>query len=158
MRRLYLIFVFLIITAPIFGQNDHDSICPNGDYKKDWTTVISKDGLIGFINSEGEEVVEPAYTSVGEFGEYKEDWAMVTEEGFMGFINSQGEEVVEPAYTYVGEFGEYKEDWAAVTKEGVMGFIDSEGDEVIKPKYSDISIQDGNLKGATPVSKEIIQK
>ncbi|NLJ82682.1 MAG: WG repeat-containing protein, partial [Bacteroidales bacterium] len=45
---------------------------------------------LGFINDKGKVVVKPTYDNIGQFGEYKSDWALVTLNGKNGFINSQG--------------------------------------------------------------------
>jgi len=107
----------------------------------DWIVVYASDGLMGYINSEGKEIVPPIYEKIHPFGEYKEDWARVeTLEGLSGFIDSTGKIVVEPKYEYINKFGEYKTDWALVSLYSHYGFINTKGEEVVKPIYAEIPI------------------
>lgn len=66
---------------------------------KGWVLVQNKDGLYGFIDSNGEEIVKPKYLKISRFGEIKQGWALVqNEDGLYGFINNDGDEIVEPQY------------------------------------------------------------
>lgn len=107
----------------------------------DWIVVYASDGLMGYINSEGKEIVPPIYEKIHPFGEYKENWARVeTLDGLTGFIDSTGKTVVEPKYQYIEKFGVYKDDWALVSIDDQYGFINTKGEEVVKPIYAEIPI------------------
>ena len=67
------------------------------------------------------------YDYIGQFGEYKSDWALIRLDEKLGFINDKGKVVVKPTYDNIGQFGEYKSDWALVTLNGKNGFINSQG-------------------------------
>lgn len=111
------------------------------DKPSEWIVVYSSDGLMGYLNSEGKEIVPPIYENIHPFGEYKENWARVeTLEGLSGFIDSNGKIVVEPKYQYIEKFGEYKTDWALVSLYDHYGFINSKGEEVVAPIYSEIPL------------------
>lgn len=107
----------------------------------DWIVVYAEDGLMGYINSEGKEIVPPIYEKIHPFGEYKGNWARIeTLEGLTGFIDSTGKTVVEPKYEHIGKFGEYKADWALVSVYEHYGFINTKGEEVVAPIYAEIPI------------------
>jgi len=107
----------------------------------DWIVVYAEDGLMGYINSEGKEIVPPIYGTIHPFGEYKENWARVEIlAGLTGFIDSNGKTVVEPKYEYIEKFGEYKADWALVNVNNKYGFINTKGEEVVPPIYSEIPL------------------
>ena len=106
-----------------------------------WIVVYASDGLMGYLNSEGKEIVPPIYEKIHPFGEYKENWARVeTLEGLSGFIDSTGKIVVEPKYEYINKFGEYKTDWALVSLYDHYGFINTKGEEVVAPIYAEIPL------------------
>ncbi len=100
----------------------------------DWQT-INKDGYVGFLDSDNNIIVEPKYESIGKFGEYKCELALVNVSGYMGIIDNLGREIVAPKYNSIGKFGVYNEDWAEVSLDGYVGFIDINGEEIVKPKY-----------------------
>jgi len=107
----------------------------------DWIVVYASDGLMGYLNSEGKEIVPPIYENIHPFGEYKENWARVeTLDGLTGFIDSTGKTVVEPKYESIEKFGAYKEDWALVSVDAHYGFINTKGEEVVAPIYAEIPI------------------
>ena len=72
------------------------------------------------------------YDKIGQFGEYKSNWALVQVGNKFGFINDKGKEIVKPIYDKIGSFGEYKSDWAFVILNGKEGFIDKKGNFVFK--------------------------
>lgn len=98
---------------------------------------IVKDDLCGFINSEGEIVVEPIYDFVGHFSEelcvvekYVED------ERHIGYIDSTGELVIPLRHiAYCSDFSEglapYDDDW----EKDKVGFINRSGEFKIEPQF-----------------------
>lgn len=107
----------------------------------DWIVIYAEDGLMGYLNSEGKEIVPPLYENIHPFGEYKENWARVEIlGGLTGFIDSTGKTVVEPKYEYIEKFGVYKADWALVSVNDRYGFINTKGEEVVPPTYAEIPI------------------
>lgn len=105
----------------------------------EWILVYAPDGLMGYLNSEGKEIVPPVFTMIYPFGEYKENWARVEILGNLtGFIDTTGKFVVEPKYEYIEKFGKYREDWALVCIDDQFGFINSQGKEIVPPIYSEI--------------------
>ena len=129
-----LILAFSIST--LFGQ-EYDEVSEFGAYQKDWAQV-QKDGLYGFIDVDGNEIVKPKYEAISAFGAYQKDWAQIQKDGLYGFIDSKGIEIVKPRYDAISAFGAYQKDWALVQKDGLYGFIDSNGKEIVKAKYNEI--------------------
>src|SRR4051812_8877846 len=103
MRYTFFIVCFFAI-AKSYATQPYDLIYSFGEYHKGWA-LIQKNGLLGFINSKGEEIVAPQYEAIHDFGEYKKGWAMIIKNGKQGFINDKGEEVVAPQYEAVYDFG-----------------------------------------------------
>ena len=71
---------FVFVETSLYNKPEIKGWMPEG-----WIRV-QKDMYIGYINAEGNEVVPPVYDEVGEFGIYKEDWAIVSKNDLMGFI------------------------------------------------------------------------
>ncbi|RLD68143.1 MAG: hypothetical protein DRI84_00375, partial [Bacteroidetes bacterium] len=63
------IFIGIILLAFFFiakGQ-EYDDISEFGVYQKNWS-LVKKDGLYGFIDDDGLEIVKPKYDDISEFG------------------------------------------------------------------------------------------
>lgn len=95
----------------------YDAIYPfkNGRAK------VEKNGKIGFIDMNGEEVIKCKYDAIYPFENGK---AKVELNGKYGFINEQGEEIIEPKFDYIGPF---KNGRAIVRFNGKLEIIDEEG-------------------------------
>jgi hypothetical protein len=65
--------------------------------------IVEKDGLFGLITNEGKEIVKPRYYMIGEFGEYKKDWALIQKNCLFGFINFEGKEIIKPRFDYISD-------------------------------------------------------
>jgi len=143
MMRNYL-FMLAILGCPFTGytQNNIKSIeieLSKKENPAEWILVYAPDGLMGYINREGKEIVPPVFKMIYPFGEYKQNWARVEILGDLtGFIDTTGKFVVEPKYEYIEKFGKYREDWALVCIDDQFGFINSQGKEIVPPIYSEI--------------------
>lgn len=93
--------------------------------------AIKRNGKWGFINQNGDEVVNPVkYEKVSSFSEKR---AMVSLNNLYGFIDENGDEIVAPEkYNYVGSFSN---GFAPIRTNNMYGFINRDGEEVISPKY-----------------------
>tara|TARA_B110000238_G_C16090209_1_gene423466 strand:+ start:1100 stop:1414 length:315 start_codon:yes stop_codon:yes gene_type:complete len=90
-----LIFTLSILISSIsslFGQG-YDEILTFGVYQND-LALVQKEGLYGFIDSNGTEIVAPKYDEIFTFGVYQNDLALVQKDGLYGFINTEGVEVI----------------------------------------------------------------
>lgn len=94
--------------------------------------------LMGYININGEYIIEPQYYSA--YGFDADGLARVeADNGMYGLINTDGEYVIEPKYRNIyGSFDEYDMLYVGAS-EGGNGFIDREENWVIESKYISIN-------------------
>ncbi|MDB4161665.1 WG repeat-containing protein [Bacteroidia bacterium] len=91
---IYTVSILILSISSLFGQG-YDDISDFGVYQNDWALVL-KDGLYGFIDTTGTEIIEAVYDDISTFGVYRDDWALVLKDGLYGFIDTDGLEVVSP--------------------------------------------------------------
>lgn len=105
------------------------------DFSEGFAKIETDDGLIGFINTKGEEVVPIKYRSWGSTN-FSEGFAAVgVDYGDYvkyGYIDKTGKVVIEPVYDLAGMFHDGR---ACVMKDGMYGYIDTKGHEVIPLIY-----------------------
>ena len=58
--------------------------------------MIELGNKLGFIDENGKEIVKPIYKKIGQFGEFKLDWALIELNKKLGFINDKGKEIIKP--------------------------------------------------------------
>ena len=128
-----------------FINKKGDKILDSSSFKfceKFYGKLASFDALIenlgvhhGFININGEIVVEPKYYSVKGF---QENLIVVSKRnGFLNLLNQDGSEILEDIYSSDITVS-FFEKLAKVKKKSKYGFIDNNGIEVIKCKYSGV--------------------
>lgn len=122
--------MILFLSQIAIAQKGYDVIFEYGKIHSEWA-MVEKDGLLGFIDEDGYEIVPPIYNGISPFDEFRNGWAMVEKDGLLGFIDEDGEEIVKPKYTKIFPFGEDHAEWAMVEINGKFGFIDQYGDERI---------------------------
>jgi hypothetical protein len=93
-------------------------------------TYVKKNDKVGFVNSNGDWIVEPIYDKVKSF---KNGLAPVCKEKKWGYINKTGTVVISLQYRDAELFS--NDGLAPVKSEKLWGFINSEGKEVIAQKY-----------------------
>ncbi len=99
--------------------------------------------LCGVINTNGEYVVKPRFTSICPYFDDK-GTTLVSKNGKYGVINTKGELVVELKYNKIGEFNEYGRALASTDFSYV--FIDRNGNEIQIPEeyvFTDFDSHDG---------------
>jgi len=98
-----------------------------------------KDGdKVGFINIDGDVVIEPRYDNVSYFSD---GLALVEIDGKYGYINTKGEMVIEPQFDAAKSF---HNGVAAVNEGEKWGLIDEKGGYITEPQYmSVIAKEDG---------------
>jgi len=97
---------------------------------------VQRNGYCGLANELDQMVVEPRYSDIGCFDEYRSGWALVDLFGFKGFVDSSGREVVHPQYDEIGKFGFYRDGLALVRKGNFYGFIDLQGNIAVPVAHS----------------------
>jgi hypothetical protein len=91
---------------------------------------IKKNNLWGFINEEGEVLIEPAYQWTSNF---KEGFAIIQLNHKKGFINKRGENVIPPVFDDAENFNK---GFAVVIRDDFYGLIDKTGKIVVPVKYN----------------------
>ena len=89
--------------------------------------------IVGFINRQGQFVVEPEFENTGFF---QEGLVNVKKDGKWGYLNREGQMVIPLQYEYAYLF---VKGLAAVKINGKYGFIDRRGNFVIPPIYDSAS-------------------
>ena len=103
--------------------------------------VMSGD-LVGFIDTQGNIVVEPQFAFVYDFS-YGLAVTALSDYGYYGYINAGGNLVIEPHFDNAGDF---VDGVAIVEKGGLYGVINTNGSYVVAPTYDDASLKfDGGL-------------
>lgn len=109
--------------------------------------AVVKDGMLGFIDHQGNWAIEPRFRYAGEVMEYVFHNGLCTVKdscGLFGIIDRQGRYVVEPIYTRVRCANSTSR---VLEKEGMCGlFVDSVKQMVLDCEYDWIALSD---KGVT---------
>ena len=112
--------VYWFIGQPGAGNSGLSRI-PNGD------------GLIGYINTAGETIIDPQFQGAENFSEGLA--AVLTDEAW-GFIDETGALVISPQFFYCGTPLAFSEGLAGVDGPGQgCGFIDRSGEWVVDPQF-----------------------
>lgn len=104
----------------LFSFVEADRLDSYGDFYEDYA-VVSHQGLSGYIDKTGKEVISLLYESAQRFSE---GLAGVKRDGLWGFIDKKGNEVI----PFIYEDAKYFSDGLAlVKKDGMWGYIDKNG-------------------------------
>lgn len=128
-----------------------DTVIPVGKYDvmmpfgKNSLTPMQRDGLCGFINRSGEEVISPKYEDVRAFSD---GLAAVKNQDFLwGFIDESGREVVPCLYSAVSDFSEGlawvcppNKDNGDFSTSARFGYIRSDGSTVTPPDFEQATV------------------
>ena len=99
--------------------------------------IVSIEGKKGFIDNQGEIVIEPKFDHAGHFSD---GLAAVQIDGKWGFINTSGEIVIEPRFEQEAWPPPYFQDGMCAFKAGdKWGFITKTGKQAILPRYDEVS-------------------
>lgn len=101
-----------------------------GRFIKGRATIQTKTGW-GWIDSLGQEVIEPQFKSVYDYS-HNHLWIVETEKGW-GLIDSLGNYKIAPEYDRLTYFGE--DGLLQITKDGKNGIIDTNGHIIVEPIY-----------------------
>ncbi len=97
--------------------------------------LVWKNGLVGMIKQNGNEIVKPEYEKIGSFG--NDALALTTKGGKIGMINIEGKVIAPNIYEYIGSFhGAY----ALTKKNGLSGMINKQGKVVVENKYEKLKV------------------
>ena len=87
----------------------------------------------GFMNTEGEVVIDSKFDKVGEFSKDSIAWAIVNVDD-VGYINSKGEWLIDPIYDYASNFDPDAGVAFVRTKNGDFLLVNRSGELVSLPK------------------------
>ena len=103
--------------------------------------LVKKEGKYGFIDKEGNTVIDFIYDDAWPFFDaeitrvaVKEKLQYGTKTKY-GYVNTGGEMITPLIYDYAYPF---KNDFGWVKKNGLMTFVNENGQEIIEPTYSDL--------------------
>ena len=94
---------------------------------------VTIDEKKGFINRNGDMMVQPIYDSVSYY--FFAGFWYVEKDGLHGCVDADGHETIKPQYEDMDCF---YEDLCAVMSGGKFGFIDRTGNMVVKPQFDHI--------------------
>ena len=126
--RLGTVLLVLLLTAAARAQTPSDRY------------VIVRNERVGYINSQGREVIPPRFGSAADkevTSQFHEGLAAVEQDGKWGYIDVQGRWVIKPRYWWAHPF---HEGIAAVLLPGVgegVGYIDRRGKLLFRGKSVD---------------------
>ena len=92
---------------------------------------FTKDGLVGYVNAQGEVVIQPRFKAGMAFSD---GLACALEDSLFGFIDKTGAWVISPRFAYASNFSEGLAGVPLGAKG--WGFIDKAGEIVIPAKFS----------------------
>ena len=123
-RRVALVPCFLLCVALIGCQQKAEK----QETLPDRFTILVNDKL-GFINGQGEVIVEPQYEAIYS---YHDGLACVRKDKKWGYIDLNGQYVIAPQFEDVEYF---EEGLASVKMDNKWGFIDKSGKFIIQPQF-----------------------
>ena len=144
MKTLILIFSFLSFQFAVAQSTEisgnYDKI---GKFDKG-IAFVHKGGLVGAINSQGNEVIKPEYERLSGFG--KDGLSYSYKKGMVGLITKEGKVIVDNQYEYIGHF---KDGYATIRKNNLTGIVDKTGKIVVDIKYDKLKCEAGGVFKAT---------
>ncbi len=121
-------FVSIILLLVGIGCLPNSSV----EEREEKRFLIEVEGIIGYIDSSGKEVIKPQFRNGGEFSE---GLAAVRPNGSYGYINIDGKFVIQPKYDYAESF---QEGFAVVYKNGKPFYINKKGQQSFNCPYTEI--------------------
>ncbi len=115
MKNFFILLSLFLVTQSVTAQNLYP-------YKKD--------GLWGYIDTTGKEVIAPSYKMAGFFFQ---GLAYAQIGNAIGFIDETGKEVIKAKYPAAYNF---RNGYASVMEDEDWGAIDIKGEMVVEPKYA----------------------
>jgi len=106
--------------------------------------IVHKNGLVGVINAQGQEVIKPEYEKISAFG--ADGVAYTHKNGMVGLITKEGKVIIDNQYEYIGHF---KDGFATIRKNGLTGIVDRSGKIVVDIKYDKLKCEAGGVFKAT---------
>ncbi|WP_434579813.1 WG repeat-containing protein [Sulfurimonas sp. NW15] len=119
---------------PVQEEVNEDVANKESSKKSDKIYPLKKENLYGFIDTDGQWVVEPQYEEIEKFD--SNDLIKVKKDGKYGFINTKGEIVIEPQFDEIEAF---EDELSKVKQNDKYGFINTKGEIIIQPQFKHAS-------------------
>lgn len=127
MKKMLVVCLFAV-SLYTQAQTKTATVQPN------WIKTSTAMGM-GYIDTNGNVILNPEYEELRPFGEVAPKLAIVIQEGYMGLIDANGSVVAKPKYQTITAAKEYNPNWLMVSIDGEFGFIDLDGNEVVPVVY-----------------------
>ena len=99
---------------------------------------VQKNGLWGLINTKGEVILEPQFTSIKTIKGIKNS-LIVEKDGVVGLVNDRGSKVLETEYLQILRYGQdYKNGYIIVNRENKYGLVSAQGEKILEPIYETV--------------------
>lgn len=99
MKKLFLTALLITCSSVIFAQNGYKKVYKYNDYNTNWALVKTISNTYGFIDREGNTVVQPVYAKIEHFDYENGSLALVQNiSGAYGFMDREGNEVIKAMY------------------------------------------------------------
>lgn len=108
-----------------------------GEFKHYGYAVMQRQGKVGLLSENGDEVVPPQYEDLKVLDNH---FLAVMENGVWKVINMEGREVLGPGYDQVNVLR--RGNWRAISfsKNGLWGLVSAEGVLLKEPQYDELSV------------------
>jgi hypothetical protein len=117
-------------------EADYEAI---GDFKNYGYAIMQKNGGVGVLDKNGNEIVPPEYRDVKILDSLL---VAVMDMGEWMVINLEGKIILNKGYTRLKLWGDK---YLAFVKDGKWGIVSMEGKEIAKPEYDEISFEDNRI-------------
>jgi hypothetical protein len=157
MKKLFTLCLFAV---SLYAQGQSVINEPAAFIQPEWIKTFSAEGM-GYLDSDGEVVLNPVYEELHAFGELTAELAVIVQDGFSGLIDLNGNIIAEPKYSTITKADDFNPNWLMVSIGGEYGFIDMDGnvvvpiayDEFVAPAEETATLRPGVIK-FHPVKKE----
>lgn len=102
-----------------------------------WIKTVSHEGM-GYLNADGDVVLNPVYEELHPFGELRPEIAIIVQDGKSGLINRNGEIIAGPDYDSITTADAFNKDWLMVSIDEEFGMINLQGKIVVPIVYDEL--------------------
>ena len=122
--------------------SNHDE--NNNIWYEDNVLKVEKDGLVGLINFDGNEILPCEYQKIDTLKNVKNS-ILVQKDGLFGLVNNSGDKIIDTKYSSIEALNnDYNNGYIVKNSEGKLGIIATNKDVIFECKYSDIKHVYGN--------------
>jgi hypothetical protein len=133
MKKMFTLCLFVV---SLYAQAQTINHIDPVDQPK-WIKTVSHEGM-GYLNTNGDVVLNPVYEELHPFGELKPDVAVIVQDGKSGLINRKGEIIVAPDYDSITIADAFNVNWLMVSLDGEFGLINLNGEIVVPVVYDEL--------------------